>query len=253
MKIITMALLALLLAALGLSCKHEPIEIVHVQFDSSGFQGVDWGTSVEAVKQRVELRYPVPDGPITSYFADVDMLGERCFTSCNFDFINNRLSRVLLHPVVGGAQAQYFLLELQKVFDTPHSDMDSNYVHEWDLGSNHYRYTVYSEDSTVYLKITPLHGEWGFEVLDVGFKTTETSGTHSRFAWEITVKSWSTQSMKIKAELRWLDESGFVIDSGTEYDLYLGAEDEETYTGYTWIRKPGADKVNTIRVKVRPQ
>jgi hypothetical protein len=97
----------------------------------------------------------------------------------------------------------------------------------------------------------PLKPSGLFEIVDIDSRVTESNETWSKFAWKLTVKNKSSQTLAFDATIEFLDSDGFVIDDDSEFGLVVGAGETKTFTGYDLVTSASATKVRSTNAKVR--
>jgi hypothetical protein len=89
-----------------------------------------------------------------------------------------------------------------------------------------------------------------FEVVKADARVTETNGSWSRFAWQITVRSLGKTRLQFQTKMEFLDADGFIIADQLEYGLILSAGSTETFTGNRLISAAVAGNVCSVRGQV---
>ena len=89
------------------------------------------------------------------------------------------------------------------------------------------------------------------ELVSVDTKVTEANSVCSKFAWNLTLKNNTNKDKSVFAELKWVDEAGFVIDSHQEYSLVIPANSEQTFNDFVLIDASVAGNVKGIRAEVK--
>ena len=86
---------------------------------------------------------------------------------------------------------------------------------------------------------------------DVSFRVTERNNTWWRFAWTLDLENKGLMPIAgIEAELQFLDDDGFVIDSDREYSITLRSGERKTVRGYQLVDVPGAASVASVSASV---
>jgi hypothetical protein len=88
------------------------------------------------------------------------------------------------------------------------------------------------------------------KIEEVDTKVTENNDVWAKYGWRLTVSNQGDEDAPFEATLEWQDKDGFVVDSQNEYQLAVAAHGKQTFTGYTLIQHPAADKVQTIVAKL---
>lgn len=84
-------------------------------------------------------------------------------------------------------------------------------------------------------------------------RITESNSTWSRFAWRLSLRNLTRQTLKLDATIEFQDADGYVIDSAYEYDILLPADGQEhVVTGSELIKAEGAPRVAKVVSKVEP-
>jgi hypothetical protein len=94
------------------------------------------------------------------------------------------------------------------------------------------------------------HTPLGLKIEDVDTKVTENNDVWAKFAWRLTVSNQGDEDEAFAATLEWQDKDGFVVDSQEQYHLAVTSHGKQTFTGYTLISHPAADKVQRIVAKL---
>jgi hypothetical protein len=89
------------------------------------------------------------------------------------------------------------------------------------------------------------------EIISVDTKVTEANSVWSKFAWNLTLKNNTSRDKNVFAELKWVDESGFVVDSHQEYSLTIPANSERTFNDFVLIDASVAGNVKGIEAEVK--
>lgn len=95
---------------------------------------------------------------------------------------------------------------------------------------------------------TPQEKQW--RIVEIDSKVTESNDSWWRYAWRLTLANDSQQSMVFNATIEFQDADGFVIDQDSANRLVVPPTKEETFTGYTLVRVPGALKVQKTLAKI---
>lgn len=95
---------------------------------------------------------------------------------------------------------------------------------------------------------TPQEKQW--RIVEIDSKVTESNNSWWRYAWRLTLANDSQQPMVFNATIEFQDADGFVIDQDSANRLVVPPTKEETFTGYTLVRVPGALKVQKTLAKV---
>lgn len=89
------------------------------------------------------------------------------------------------------------------------------------------------------------------EIIDVDAKVTESNPTWWKYAWRLTIKNSSSSPIVLDATIDFQDKDGFIVDDDTEYNIYVPAGEQKTFTGYQLIDASVARNVAKIAAKVR--
>ena len=89
------------------------------------------------------------------------------------------------------------------------------------------------------------------EIVNVETKVTESNTVWSKFAWNLTLKNNTNKDKNVFAELKWVDDSGFVVDSHQEYSLGVPANSEQTFNDFALIDASVAGNVEGIKAEVK--
>ncbi len=85
-----------------------------------------------------------------------------------------------------------------------------------------------------------------FEVADISTRITEKNDTWWRFAWQMKIRNTGSRSLSLDATIEFQDKDGFVVDQDDQYNLFVAAGEEKTFTGFQLIRMPGAADVEKV-------
>jgi len=89
-----------------------------------------------------------------------------------------------------------------------------------------------------------------FEIVDISTRVTESNSTWWKYAWKLTLRNKSDQTLRLDAHIEFLDQDGFVVDDTFENNLILRAGEEDTFTGYDLIDAEIANNVEKVNAKV---
>lgn len=90
-----------------------------------------------------------------------------------------------------------------------------------------------------------------FEIVDVDSRVTEANSSWSKYAWKLTIRNMTADALALEAVIEFLDADGFVVDDDREYNLVLGPNQEQTFTGYDLIDASAAPRVAQVNAKVK--
>lgn len=90
-----------------------------------------------------------------------------------------------------------------------------------------------------------------FEIVDVDSRVTEANSSWSKYAWKLTIRNMTADALALEAVIEFLDADGFVVDDDREYNLMLGPNQEQTFTGYDLIDASAAPRVTQVNAKVK--
>jgi hypothetical protein len=100
-------------------------------------------------------------------------------------------------------------------------------------------------------RVTPVEREdSSFQIVDISTRVTESNSTWWKYAWKLTLRNYSEQTLQLDAHIEFLDEDGFVVDDARESSLILRAGEEKTFTGYELIDAAVAPNVQRVNAKV---
>src|ERR1051325_1883731 len=89
------------------------------------------------------------------------------------------------------------------------------------------------------------------DVLGVEFRVTESNDSWSRFAWILRVRnSAASTRSKLDATIKFLDNSGFVVDTDREYGLTIQPGETKEVTGSALITASSAGTVKRVSADV---
>lgn len=90
---------------------------------------------------------------------------------------------------------------------------------------------------------------------EVGIESriTEKNSVFWRFAWKLSIKNNRNTASSFDAEIQFLDEEGFVIDTEREFDLQVRPKEEKVFTGDTLIGADVAPNVKSVKAIVAPR
>lgn len=89
------------------------------------------------------------------------------------------------------------------------------------------------------------------EIVDISTRVTEQNSVWWKFAWNLTLKNNTDRDRTVTAEIKWVDEEGFVVDNDTAYSLVVPANSEKTFNDFQLINTPVAPNVDGIKAQVR--
>lgn len=89
------------------------------------------------------------------------------------------------------------------------------------------------------------------EIVDISTRVTESNSVWSKFAWNLTLKNNTDRSRSVRAEIKWVDKDGFVVDSATEYSLSIPAGEEKTFNDYILIDASSAGDVDGVKAEIK--
>lgn len=88
------------------------------------------------------------------------------------------------------------------------------------------------------------------EIIDISTKVTEQNSVWWKYAWNLTLKNNTDRDKSVRAEIKWVDVDGFVVDSHTEYSLTVPAGEEKMFNDFALVSTPGASDVDGIRAEI---
>ena len=88
------------------------------------------------------------------------------------------------------------------------------------------------------------------EIVDISTKVTEQNSVWWKYAWNLTLKNNTDRDKSVRAEIKWVDADGFVVDSHTEYSLPVPAGEEKTFNDFSLVSTPGASDVGGIKAEI---
>jgi hypothetical protein len=88
------------------------------------------------------------------------------------------------------------------------------------------------------------------EIIDISTKVTEQNSVWWKYAWNLTLKNNTNKDKSVRAEIKWVDTDGFVVDSHTEYSLSVPAGEEKTFNDFALVSTPGASDVDGIKAEI---
>lgn len=91
------------------------------------------------------------------------------------------------------------------------------------------------------------------QVLSVSSRVTETASSWLRYGWILRLSNTSTTAVKCRAEVRFKDASGYIIDTDTGYNLVVPGFSQAEFSGNAIVRLPGAENVKTTDATVRTE
>jgi len=103
----------------------------------------------------------------------------------------------------------------------------------------------------------PAHNESGneyngeIEVIDFEYWVSIQTDMWWRYAYRLQLRNNTDRDTSVKAEIRYLDSGGAVIDSTTTNILTVPAGKEKRFTGHSLISVPGAREVEDAEITVR--
>ena len=91
----------------------------------------------------------------------------------------------------------------------------------------------------------------GWEIIEIGSRVTERNDIWWRYAWKLTLRNTGETARRFSATIEFRDGDGFVVDSTRARDLVLPGGEQNSFTGYTLVRVPGARNVERTAAKVQ--
>lgn len=89
------------------------------------------------------------------------------------------------------------------------------------------------------------------KIVSADTKITEANSVWSKFSWILTLKNNTDKIKSVLAELKWVDEKGFVIESHQEYNLIVPANSERTFNDFVLIDASVAGNVKGIEAEIK--
>jgi uncharacterized protein YcfL len=89
------------------------------------------------------------------------------------------------------------------------------------------------------------------EILEIDSKVTETNQIYAKYAYILRLRNHTDRPVKVTAEIKWLDATGFVVNSKREHSLVIPANDDKTFNGYDLIPFPSANDVAKVDVDLK--
>jgi|AntRauTorckE6833_2_1112554.scaffolds.fasta_scaffold56164_1 hypothetical protein len=89
------------------------------------------------------------------------------------------------------------------------------------------------------------------EIVDISTKVTEQNNVWWKYAWNLTLKNNTDREKSVRAEIKWLDAEGFVVDSHTEYSLSVPAGEEKIFSDFALVSTPGASNIEGIKAEIQ--
>lgn len=91
-----------------------------------------------------------------------------------------------------------------------------------------------------------------FDIVKIDARIVESNDTWSKFAWKLELRSQSNEPIGFNVTIEFLDQDGFVVDDTLDTNLFLPANEEKSYSGYTLINAHLVENIASIQAKVNP-
>ncbi len=95
---------------------------------------------------------------------------------------------------------------------------------------------------------TAVAADW--EIVSVESRVTESNDQWWKYAWKLTLRNKGAATHAFSAKIEFQDKDGFVVDDSESDVIVVHGNSEETATGYTLVRMPGAGNVAKTLAKV---
>lgn len=108
---------------------------------------------------------------------------------------------------------------------------------------------VTSESNKINNKPKPaIKKQW--DIISIDSKVTEKNNVWWKYAWKLTMRNRSSDTVVFTGNIEFLDGDGFVIDDALIGASAINSGVTKTFTGYTLVNVPGAYKVHSTTVKI---
>lgn len=88
------------------------------------------------------------------------------------------------------------------------------------------------------------------EVVSIDTKVTESNSVWWKYSWVLVLKNNTSSDKRVRAEIKWVDSEGFVIDSSNEWGLEVSAGEEKTFNDFILIDADVAPNVDQVQVEI---
>lgn len=89
------------------------------------------------------------------------------------------------------------------------------------------------------------------EIVDISTKVIEQNSVWWKYAWNLKLKNNTNKTKTVTAEIEWIDEEGFVVDSKTKYSLEVGPNQEVVFSDFALINSDIAGNVKDIQAEIK--
>ena len=97
-------------------------------------------------------------------------------------------------------------------------------------------------------KVLPVSG---LEIIEFEYWVSIKENIWWRYAYRVRLRNSTDRDSAVKADIRYFDPDGAVIDSTTTSVLTVPAGEEKSFTGHSLISVPGARGVESAEVIIR--
>ena len=91
----------------------------------------------------------------------------------------------------------------------------------------------------------------GVEIIEVEYWVSIKEDIWWRYAYRVRLRNNSDWDKAVRADIRYFDPDGAVIDSTTTNELTVPAHEEKSFTGHSLISVPGARRVEDADIVIR--
>jgi len=93
---------------------------------------------------------------------------------------------------------------------------------------------------------------YDFKIQSVQYRITEKNDVWWRFAWTLKINNTGIEPLVgLRTDIKFLDSEGFVVDTDTEYGIYIAPGETRTIRENTLIDFPSSATIRQISAEVR--